>query len=78
MIPGAVHRSPGICIAAEKTPPKTSTRRLSDEGTNATSRRLKWGPFPLNEIGAIAQHVRKGDGRKEGKDGIVVNKVPND
>ena len=39
----------------------------------ATSRRLKWGPFPPNEVGRIAQYARKRVGRIEGKDvvGIV-------
>ena len=25
-----------------------------------------WSPLPPNEVGRIAQHVRKGEGRKEG------------
>ena len=29
----------------------------------ATNHQLKWGPFPPNEVGRIAQHVRKGEGR---------------
>ena len=37
-------------------------RRLSDEGAVR--------PFPPNEGGRMAQHVRKGEGRKEGKDGV--------
>ena len=37
---------------------------------HATSHRLKWGPFPPNEVGRIVQHIRKGEGRKEGKDGV--------
>ena len=32
------------------------------------------GPFPPNEVGMIAQHVRKGEVRKEGKDGVYVFK----
>ena len=28
------------------------------------------GPFPPDEVGRIAQHVRRGEGRKEGKDGV--------
>ena len=31
----------------------------------ATSHLLKLGPFPPNEVGRIAQHVMKGEGRKE-------------
>ena len=30
-----------------------------------TSHRLKWGPFPPNEVGRIAQHARKGEKRDE-------------
>jgi hypothetical protein len=35
-----------------------------------TSHRLKLGLFPPNEVGRIAQHLRKGEGKKEGKDGV--------
>ena len=35
----------------------------------ATSHCLKWGPFPPDEVDRIAQNVRKGEGRKEEKDG---------
>ena len=33
---------------------------------------LNWGPLPPNEVGRIAQHVRKGEGRKQGKKGGVI------
>jgi hypothetical protein len=46
----------------------------SDEGC-ATSHRLKWGPFPSNEVGRIAKHVRDGEGRKEGKDEVAVRNI---
>ena len=36
VIPGAVHRSPGIYLRAEKTFRKTSARRQSDEGAVRT------------------------------------------
>ena len=39
-----------------------------DEGC-ATSHGLKWGPLLPNEVDGFAQHVRKGEARKEGKDG---------
>jgi hypothetical protein len=35
----------------------------------ATSHRLKWDPFPPNEVSGIAQYVRKGERRKEGRMG---------
>ena len=44
-------------------PRKFSARTLSDEDC-ATSY-LKWGPLPPNEFGTVAQHIRKGEGRKE-------------
>ena len=40
----------------------------------ATSHRLKWDPFPPKYVGGIAQHIRKGEGRKGEKDLIVVDK----
>jgi hypothetical protein len=46
MIPGAVHRSLGICLMAEKT----SARRPSVE----QAVRLKWGSLPPNEVIMIA------------------------
>ena len=42
---------------------KTSATRPSDEGSVTTSHRLKWGPLPPNEIGRIAQHLKKGEER---------------
>ena len=45
---------------------KTSARRPSDDGS-ATSHRLNWGSLPPIEVGRIAQHVRKGEDRKEVK-----------
>ena len=56
MIPGAVHRSPGICLQAEENLGKP---QLGDRGCS-TSHLLKWGPFSPNEVGRIAQHVKKG------------------
>jgi hypothetical protein len=35
----------------------------------ANSNYLKCVPLLLNEVGRIAHHVRKGEERKEGKDG---------
>ena len=64
MIPGAVHRSSGTCLKAEEIPGNPSVRRPSDEGAMRPVH-LKWGPFPPNKVGKIAQHVRKGVGRKK-------------
>ena len=54
-----MHRSPGFCLTAEENPKKP---QLGD--------RLMKGLFPPNEVGSIAQHIMKGEGRKEGKDGV--------
>ena len=58
IIPGAVHRSPGIYLTAEET-----LKNVSQEAVRkgcVTSHRLKWGPSSTNEVGRIAQHVKKG------------------
>ena len=62
MILLAVHRSPGICLTAEGNPRKPQLGDRLMKGY-VTSHRLKLGPFPPNEVGRIAQHVRKGEGR---------------
>ena len=72
MIPGAVHRSPDICLTIGKNP----ARRPSDEGC-ATSHGIKWGPLTPKEVSRIAQRVRKGKVRKErigrGSDIVLVH-----
>ena len=45
---------------------KTSTRRPSDKGC-LTRHRLNWYPLPKNEIGRIAQHIRKERRKERGK-----------
>ena len=61
---GAVHRSPGFCHIAEENPRKSQLGDRLIKGC-AISYLLKWGPFPLNKVGRIAQHVRKGEGRNK-------------
>ena len=59
MIPEAVHISPGICLKAEENPEKP---RLGDhlmKGLCDQSSPQR-GHFPPNQVGRIAQHVRKG------------------
>ena len=51
MILGAVHRSPGICLTAEKNPSKP---QLGDR----RSHRLKWGPL-LETTFYLDVHVNK-------------------
>ena len=63
MVPGAVHRSPGIYLTDENNLKKTSARRRSDEDS-AARHRFKWGPLPQNEVGRITQHVREEEGGK--------------
>ena len=55
---GTVHISPGFCLTAEEKPRKP---QLGDRLMKRlwTSHRLKWDPFPPNEVDGIAQHVRK-------------------
>ena len=62
MVQGAVHRSPGICLTAEENPriPQLGDRMMKELWT---SHLHKWGPFPPSEVGRIAQHVRKWEGR---------------
>ena len=40
-----------------------------------TSHRLKWGSLPPNEVDRIAQQLREGEERKEGKDGEIKKKL---
>ena len=68
-----------IQILREKKQKRTSYRSNYTDEENpgkpqlgrgcATSYCLKWGSFPLNKVGRIAQHVRKEEGRKEVKNG---------
>ena len=62
MILGAVHRSPGICLTVKENPRKLQLGGHLIKGCE-TNHRLKWGPFPPNKVGRIAQHVRKGERR---------------
>jgi hypothetical protein len=57
MIPGAVHRSPGIFLTAEGKSRKTSVRRPSDEGLYDQSS-PQMGYLTPNDGGRIAQHIR--------------------
>ena len=68
MIPVTMHRYSGIYLMAEEKPRKTSARRPSDQSC-ATSHHLRWDPSSPNEVDRIAQDVRKGEGRKDRKDG---------
>ena len=54
MKPRAVHRP--VITTAEKNYGKS---RPALQSYRATSHCLKWGPLPPNEVGRIAQHVRK-------------------
>ena len=66
MILGAVHRSPGICLTVEENPRKPQLGDRLMKGC-ATSHRLKWGPFPPNEVDGIAHSTsgREKEGNKE-------------
>ena len=68
MIPGAVHRSPGICFIAGENHGKSQLRDRLMKGLCDQSS-LQMGPLRPNEISRIKQNVRKVEGRKIGKDG---------
>ena len=67
MVPGAIHRSPGICLTTEDNPGKLQIidrlmKRLCEQSSP------QMGSISSNEVSRVAQRVRKGEGRKEGKD----------
>ena len=67
IIPGAVHRSPGICFTAGENPRNPQLgdclmMRLCDQSLP------QMGSLPPYKVSRIAEHVRKGEGRIEGKD----------
>ena len=66
MILRAVHRYFGICLTDEENPRKP---QLGDCFIEGAMRSPQMGYLSPNEVGRIAQHVRKGEGRKAGKDG---------
>ena len=67
MILGTVHRSPGICLTAEENPRKPQIGDSLIKGRCDQSS-PQMGYLFLNEVGRIAQHDWKGEGRKEGRD----------
>ena len=60
----AVHRSPGICLTAEKNPQKTSARRPSDEG--AVRPVIASNGVPFLQMRSVGSHSTSGR-EKEGK-----------
>ena len=68
MILGTVHNILAFALQLRKTPEHFSYEIIHH--------RLKWGPFSPNEVGRIAQHVSKGEGRKEGKQKPLVQSCP--
>ena len=68
MIPGPVHRSPDMYLKAEENPEKPQLRDHLMKGLCDQSS-PQMGSLPPNEVSRIAQHVRKGEGRKEIKGG---------
>ena len=61
MISGDVHRYPDIYLTAERNPVKP---QLGDNlMKNFTPQTC---PLPPQDVESIAQHVREGEGRKEG------------
>ena len=58
-----VHRFPDIYLTAEENPKKPQL-------CCATSHCLKWRPLPANDVDRIAQRVKKGERRHQGKDRV--------
>ena len=54
-------------------PRESSARRPSMKV--ATSHRLKWAPFTPNVVGRIAQHIRKLEGMKKGKNEVCFCRI---
>ena len=67
MIPGAEHRSPGICLTAEKKIRKTSARKTFDEG--AVRSVLGSNGIPYLQLRPEGPHSKSG-WVKEGKDRV--------
>ena len=63
MILGAVHRSPGICLRAEEIPRKPQLGECLMKGLCDLSS-PQMGSLSSKEVCRMAQHVRKGEGRK--------------
>ena len=66
MIPGAVHRSPGIYLSAEENP---GNPQLGDQLMKTLRSVIAsiGGPLSPNYVGSIKQRVEKGEGTKEEK-----------
>ena len=67
--PGAGHRSSEIYLTAEENPRKPQL------GVSLMKAVLpviasNGGSLPPNDISRIAQHIREGEGKKEGKDWV--------
>jgi hypothetical protein len=65
MIPEVVHRSPGICLTAEENSKTFSQDTVWQRPCDQPSPQM--GSLPQYKGKKIAQHVRKGEGRKKGR-----------
>ena len=59
-----MHKFPGICLSADANPGKP---QLGDRLMKLCDQSMPQMRSLSNEVGRIAQHVRKEEGRKEGK-----------
>jgi hypothetical protein len=79
MIPGDVHRSPGICLTAKENPGKPQLGDCLMKGLYGQSLpqmgslAFKWGSLPSHEVGRTAQHStsRKEKGGKKERTGSI-------
>ena len=71
MIPDAVHRSPGICLTAKENfgKPQLGDRLMKGLCDQSSP---QMGPLPPNEVDKTAQHVKKEERSKDGKDMVLL------
>ena len=65
---GAMHRSPGICLMAEKNPGEQLRGRLMKGLSHHSLPQMGFLSFKLGRLDRTAHE--EGEGRKEGKDGM--------
>jgi hypothetical protein len=76
MILGAVHKSPGICLTAVENHRKPQLGDSLMKGLCDQSLPQIGSLFSQKKVGRIAQQVRKGEGRKVGKEQVGQRTIP--
>ena len=70
MIPGAVHRSPGICLTAKENYGKISARTPSMKSVRSVIASNGVPSLQMRSVGSHNTFGREKEGRKEGNDGL--------